>query len=305
MISEGFSRIGVRGSYCYEVSDRDGEETATKGIEENVRFIKKTKELDNPLIKASFGLHAAFTLSDETIKKAVEEEKKLGSGFHIHLSEGIIDEQNSMSKHGKTATERLKDSGILKENSLLIHGVYLNEKDMDFIKESGSFIIHNPQSNMNNGLELPQVDKMLDKNMVLGMGTDGFTTDMFREMSVCYVAHKYAKHNSRVMPPDTVKKIMFENNGKIAEKIWSRPGGVIKKGALADIIIVDYKATTPLNEDNLSGHLVFGMGASNVESTIINGKMIMENRKILGVDEDRIFGEARKTAQKLWERINS
>jgi len=304
LLSKGFSSLGVRGSYCYEISNRDGYEIENAGIEENIRFIRETKNNENSLIKANFGLHAAFTLSDETIKRIVEEESKLNTGFHMHLSEGLYDEEYSQKKYGKSVTKRLSDLGLIKDNSFLVHGVFLSDEDLDIIKESNSYLIHNPQSNMNNGLELPRVEKILEKEINLGMGTDGFSTDMFREIDVCYVAHKYANHNSSTMSPDTVKKLVFNNNSKIMKKIWGIEGAVIKKGAFGDVIIVDYNPPTPLDQNNLAGHLVFGISGTNVDTTIVNGKILMKDKKLIGIDEESIFKEARKLSKKLWERLN-
>lgn len=305
LLADGFSRVGVRGSYCYEVSNRDGLEIENKGIEENINFIKKVNEAKNPMVKANFGLHAAFTLSDESIKRIVEEESKLNSGFHIHLSEGQYDETFSQEKYKKSVTQRLYDLGLIKDNSLLIHGVYLNENDLDIIKKAKSYLVHNPQSNMNNGLELQKVNEILKRNITLGMGTDGFSSDMFREIDVCYVAHKYANHDSCVMSGDTIKKIAFDNNRKIVHKIWKTEGAVIKEGAFGDIIIVDYNPPTPLDKSNLSGHLVFGLSSAKVLTTMVNGRVLMKDRQLLGIDEESIFKEARKLSKKLWERVNA
>jgi cytosine/adenosine deaminase-related metal-dependent hydrolase len=156
---------------------------------------------------------------------------------------------------------------------------------------------------MNNAVGLPDVSYMLDRGVLVGFGTDGFTTDMFREIQTAYVVHKMIKKDPSAMGLDSIEKMAFYNNGEIINRLFGKPAGAIEKGCFGDVIIVDYKDYTPVSGDNILGHLVFGMGASNVVSTIINGKIIMENRKLKNIDEDKIMTKARALSEKLWKRI--
>lgn len=302
-LSRAFESVGVRGNYCYEVSERDGIEIAEEGIYENYNFIKNCNKKNNSLITGSFGMHAAFTISDETFKKAVGMQKELGCGFHIHVSEGIADENINQYKYKKSVVKRLMDLGVLGNKTIAVHGVNIDKDDIYILKNTDTMVVHNPESNMNNAVGLPDVTYMMDKGIIVGLGTDGFTTDMFREIQTDYVAHKMAKKDPTVMGTDDTVNMAFYNNGEIIKRLFGKTAGTIEKGCFGDIIIVDYKNPTPVKEDNISGHIVYGMGASNVVSTIINGKVVMENRKVKNIDEEKIMEKARRLSEKLWERI--
>ncbi|MBV4420143.1 putative aminohydrolase SsnA [Clostridium tyrobutyricum] len=302
-LSRAFESIGVRGNYCYEVSERDGMEIAEEGLKENYDFIKRCRENKNSLITGSFGVHAAFTVSDETFKRAVEMQRELGCGFHIHVSEGMADEDINQYRYRKSVVKRLYDLGVLGEKTIAVHGVNIDKDDIEILKNSDTMVVHNPESNMNNAVGLPDVSYMLDRGVLVGFGTDGFTTDMFREIQTAYVVHKMIKKDPSAMGLDSIEKMAFYNNGEIINRLFGKPAGAIEKGCFGDVIIVDYKDYTPVSGDNILGHLVFGMGASNVVSTIINGKIIMENRKLKNIDEDKIITKARSLSEKLWKRI--
>lgn len=303
ILAKGFSEMGVRGSYCYEVSERDGMEIAEKGLQENYKFIKKTKENKNSMISALFGIHAGFTVSDETLKKAVEMSNDLDTGFHIHVAEGKIDEEDSLKKYNKTILQRLNDIGVLRGDSIVVHAVYANKEDYKLLKENNTIVLHNPESNMNNGLDIPDITEMLNQDILVGLGTDGFTNNMFREIDTMYIAHKNYRHDPCAMSvPDTMK-IAVKNNSEIVKRLFGKPAGIIEKGAFADIIIVDYNSPTPVTSDNFGGHMIFGLNSNNIISTIINGKLLMNNRQLIGIDENEILEKSREVAKKFWERV--
>jgi hypothetical protein len=160
-IEKAFKQIGVRGSLCYEVSNRDGEEIARQGIKENVRFIKKNKEDD--MVKGIFGLHASFTLSNETLKLCSEEGNALGSGFHIHAAEGMEDYEQCRRSYEKGVEERLSDYSIVGNKSILAHCIHVKEKELDLLKKVN--VVHNPESNMNNAVGYCDAAKMMEKGI--------------------------------------------------------------------------------------------------------------------------------------------
>ncbi|WP_341480165.1 putative aminohydrolase SsnA [Clostridium tyrobutyricum] len=205
-LSRAFKSIGVRGNYCYEVSERDGMEIAEEGLKENYDFIKKCRENKNSLITGSFGVHAAFTVSDETFKRAVEMQRELGCGFHIHVSEGMADEDINQYRYRKSVVKRLYDLGVLGEKTIAVHGVNIDKDDIEILKNSDTMVVHNPESNMNNAVGLPDVSYMLDRGVLVGFGTDGFTTDMFREIQTAYVVHKMIKKDPSAMGLDSIEK---------------------------------------------------------------------------------------------------
>ncbi|MBL4938262.1 putative aminohydrolase SsnA [Clostridium sp. YIM B02515] len=298
-IEKAFRQIGVRGSLCYEVSDRDGKEIARQGIKENVRFIKKNIEDD--MVKGIFGLHASFTLSNETLKLCSEEGNSLGSGFHIHAAEGMEDYEQCRRSYGKGVTERLSDYSIVGNKSILAHCIHVKEKELDLLKKTN--VVHNPESNMNNAVGYCDAAKMMSKGITVGLGSDGFNSNPFRAMECCYVLHKHEIGDPRVMTPDDVIKLSVKNNSKITSKFFKNEVGVLREGAKADMIMLDYDSPTPITRDNVCGHIIFGMNSLNVIDSIINGRFVMKNRILQGVEEEDIFQKSRELSEKLWERF--
>lgn len=301
-ISEVGKNIGIRGCYCYEVSDRDGERVLDLGIKENVDFIKNSDSTEDDMIRGMFGMHASFTLSDRSLNKCVKSMQGLNPKYHIHVSEGIEDLQASLSCYGKRTVERLMNYGILGEKTLAVHCIHVNDNELEMLKETDTSIINNPESNMANAVGCAPVVKMIEKGIRVGLGTDGYTNDMFESMKVSNIIHKHSLGDANVGFKETYKMV-FRNNKEIASKYFSRPIGVLSKGAYADIIVVDYKPLTPINKENYFSHVLFGIMGRSVDTTIINGRVVMSNRIIKNIDEDEIYRKSREIATRLWRKL--
>ncbi|MDO4662734.1 MAG: putative aminohydrolase SsnA [Tissierellia bacterium] len=301
-LAESTRDLGMRGDFCYEVSDRDGEEIADYGIRENVEFIKKCNSTSDDMINAHFGIHAPFTISEKTMQKIKEATKDLDCGYHVHVAEGIEDQYDSLKKYNKRCIERLFDDGILGEKSLIIHAVHASSFELKILKDTNTNLVHNPMSNMGNAVGLSPVCKMLDMGIRVGLGTDAYTNDMFESMKVAKLLQNHGLSDPEIGFMESYK-MQMENNPKIASRFFKKELGVIKKGAYADIITVDYKNYTPMNKDNIKGHIIFGFTGRMVNDTIINGKFVMKDRQILTVDEDEIFKESRKRASEIWKKM--
>ncbi|MGL5949967.1 MAG: putative aminohydrolase SsnA [Cetobacterium sp.] len=301
-LSEVAEEIGIRGVFCYEVSDRDGKEILEAGIKENVDFIKYANEREDDMIKGLFGMHASFTLTNESLVKCTKAMKGLDAGYHIHVSEGIEDLLNSLKVSNKRTIQRLNDYGILGEKTLAIHCIHINGEEIELLKETNTSVINNPESNMSNAVGTSPVLKMIKEGIRVGLGTDGYSSDMLQSMKVENIILKHNNCNSNVGFLET-GKMLFENNREIANKYFNNGLGIIKEGAYADIIIVDYKPYTEINVKNFLGHILFGISGSDVETVIINGKIVMKERNIITVDEENLFENAKEVSKKLWRRL--
>ena len=293
--------LGIRTSLCYEVSDRDGEETLDKGIKENVDYIKHCIEKKDNMRSGLFGLHASFTLSDESLRKCTKEAEKLDCGYHIHVAEGLADEEECIEKHGKRVVERLNDFNILGKKTIAVHCVHADENEQELIAKTNTAVVHNPESNMGNAVGVSPALDLIKRGVTVGLGTDGYTQDMFESMKVANIIHKHNLKDPSVAWGE-VPLMLFENNRKIAQRHFAGKFGIIEEGANADVIIVDYKPLTPMNESNYNSHVLFGMMGRSVDTTIVNGKVLVRNGKLLNVNEEEILAEARKVSQKLWDR---
>jgi len=302
-VAEAVSQAGLRASLCYEVTDRNGKEEARAGIDENVRFLHTVKEIDNPLLAASFGLHASLTLSAGTLADCVAAAEGLETGFHIHAAEGLADQEDSLRKSGVRVIERLNDAGILGPKSILAHCIHVDAWEMEILRDSGVWVTHQPRSNMNNAVGVAPVETMLRGGVRVGMGNDGFSNNMWAEWKAAYLLHKVWHNDPRRANGYDILQMAVNNNAALARVFWPQAAvGELSPGAYADLILVDYHPFTELTAGNLPWHILFGFEASAVTATMVAGKWLMRNRVLLTLDEAAIAATARELSAAVWER---
>jgi putative selenium metabolism protein SsnA len=306
VIAEAVEASGLRAVLCYEVTDRDGPAAAKAGIRENVRFMDRVKqaranEPDSALathMAGTFGLHASLTLSDSTLEACASASRR----FHIHVAEHPVDEYDSVEKSGMRVVERLHQAGITGPESILAHCIHIDAWEMALLKESRSWVTHQPRSNMNNAVGAAEVTWMLRGGVNVGLGNDGFSNDMFAEMKVADLLQKVAHGDPRYLGADKVVEMAVYNNRRLASIFFDKPLGIIEPGAYADIILLDYYPTTPLTSENLPWHILFGVSGGHVHSTIVHGRVLMRNRELLTRDEATITARSREVARRTWEK---
>ncbi|HAT71241.1 MAG TPA: hypothetical protein DCS63_00305 [Elusimicrobia bacterium] len=291
----------MRAALCYEVSDRDGKEKAKEGLEENTAFITGAAAKKDNMIAALFGLHASFTISDETLEEAAYRGHKLGAGFHIHAAESQADQIQCESHHKLRVIERLRDFGILGRKSIAAHCVHVNEKEIEILKETGTAVIHNPQSNANNSVGIADITGMMAKGVLVGLGTDAMTVNMMEEVrAALWLQHLKRDPSQGFME---AAYALLVNNAKIANRYFKNLGE-LKEGYAADLAIIDYIPPTPMDAANFYGHLIFGISQSAVDTTIAAGRVLMENKKLkLDIDEVEVSRKSAELAKKLWSRF--
>lgn len=305
IIAETILEAGLRGSLCYEVTDRGGYERTRQGIGENLRFAERVSEDDaSHHLAASFGLHASLTISDKTLttcRDAIDD----AIGFHIHVAEHEVDEYDSVAKSGMRTVDRLAKFDILGNRSIAVHCVHIDPREIQLLAESGTWVTHQPRSNMNNGVGLGDVEGMLRAGVKVGLGNDGFSNAMWEEWKTAYLAHKLWRRDPRRMGADAIAKMALGNNAEMATQQFGAEIGYIKPGAQADLIFVDYQPFTPLTAGNLPWHIVFGFQPGMVTGTMVGGKMLMWNRQLLTLDEHKIMADARAYAPKVWKKYET
>ena len=303
-VAEAVEASGLRAVLCYEVTDRDGPARAEAGIAENVRFLKRCANggLAGGRVSATFGLHASLTLSDATLD-ACRQAAPAGTGFHIHVAEHEADEYDSLAKSGRRVVDRLHAHGILGDRTIAAHAVHIDAAEAALLRDTRTWVSHQPRSNMNNGVGAADVESLRRLGVRVALGNDGFSNAMWEEWKAAYLVQKLWRRDPRRMPGGDLVEIAVDTNAALAESFF--PGvrlGVIEPGAAADLILVDYAPTTPLAAGNLPWHIVFGFHESMVTMTMVAGKVLMRDRRLLTLDVEEITARSRELAEKVWER---
>ena len=307
VIADAVDQAGLRAVLCYEVTDRDGVDKANAGIEENLRFLKRCagSRLAEGRLAGTFGLHASLTLSAETLD-ACRRAAPDGTGFHLHVAEHEVDEYDSLARSGLRVVDRLQQHGILGPRTIAVHATHIDAREVQLLAESGTWVTHQPRSNMNNGVGAAPIESLMRAGIRVALGNDGFSNAMWEEWKTAYLLHKVWHRDPRRMPGDQLVEMAIYNNAALAGCFFPQaPLGVIAPGALADLILVDVHPTTPLTAGNLPWHIIFGFHESRVTTTIVAGKVLMRDRALLTLDEAEIAAAARARVPAVWERYRS
>jgi cytosine/adenosine deaminase-related metal-dependent hydrolase len=275
VISDVLKESDLRGALCFEISDRNGRANAENAINETTEFLNSHLYDEN--IKSLIGLHASFTLSNSSLKRAAEIRQKYNCGIHIHLCEDKIDSEKSLSKFEKLPAQRLLDYGLLNEKSILAHGIHISKKDYNIIRKKGSALVLNPDSNMNNAVGLPKFSMVLD-GIPLLCGTDGMSSNPARSLKQLFLLGRHSG-------------MSFESAFKWIQKIYFDQIYFIKNyfsdftslmiGDRADFIIWDYVPPIPFLSENFWGHFIYGILERPVHSVVQNGKVLMNNFRFI------------------------
>lgn len=294
-------KVGLRGVLCYETTDRNGRQGMEEGIEENKRFARLAEEEKGSkgrerVVEAMIGGHAPFTLSDDGLRALGDLVRESGRGFHVHVAEDGFDPSFSHRYAGKDPLVRLDENGLLTDRSLIAHGVFLSAADRDLLNRRDGFLVHNCRSNMNNRVGY---NARLSDLKHVALGTDGIGADMLAELAFAYFKNRDA---GGVLEPGDFARFL-QNGNEILGRCFGESFGRVRRGYKADLVILDYFPPTPLESANVAGHAVFGMGGSQVDTVIVNGKIVMEGRR-LASDESAVSAAAREAARKLWRKMD-
>ncbi len=301
-IAEGMKKVGLRGATCYEMTNRNGGvEEARKGAEENISFARSVdagrERGEYQMVEAMVGGHAPFTLCEASLELMKDAVDTTGRGIHLHVAEDLYDVSHSHHIYHQDIIERIDRAGLLSEKSLLVHGLHLSDSEVDTINARGAFLAHNPRSNMNNHVGY---FKRLQNLNNLVLGTDGCGGNMFEEIKLAFFKHR--DMGLSWWPSDFVG--VLSRGNLLLESIFAEKFGKIAPGYKADITIMNYHSPTPLQDENLATHIVWGMSSNSVESVMINGNMVMENRTF-DFDVEEMYAKAAEIGKRIWNQVDT
>jgi putative selenium metabolism protein SsnA len=296
-IADTLQKAGLRGVLAFEVSDRNGAGIARESIAENAEFAAaQTSE-----IKAMMGLHAPFTLSDETLRRVADVVRGLELGIHIHVAEDRADVEHTRKEHGLSIARRLQSFNLLNERSLLIHGVHLGDEDYRIIREHGAALAYNPDSNLNNAVGLPHYAAVPKEIPVLA-GTDGMHANVVRSLKQLFLLYRH-QGNSFDKAFAWLQKIFFDQLRFVRRYFPDFP--LLRQGDRADFIVWDYVPPTPFTAENFWGHYIYAMTEAPIYSVVQNGELLLHERNFTRLDEKALQENIIRQGHRLYERFKT
>ena len=300
--TEAVLQVGVRASLCYGANDRLGQANGREGVEENARFAQRVR--GQPLLGAAMGLGSCMYLSEETLRAAVGAAALANLGYHVISGESAFEVRGCVQRWGVHALEAYNRWGVLGKRTVVAHGVHLSPDEERLAGRTGTWIAHNPRSNMLEAVGRAPVGRYLERGIRVCLGTDGISHSMLQEIQSAYLLHRQVGGERDSLSVAQVTEIALQNNAALASHLLHDTLGELTAGALADVILVDYVAPTPLDADTLSAHLVWGLDGARVDTTIVGGRVLMRHGALTTVDEEAAMARSRELARDLWRRLD-
>ncbi len=282
IMAKAFDKVGVSHLLCYEITDRDGLEKAQQGLDETEKYLQNNQAL--------VGLHASFTVGDDTLKKSVDLMEKYDSGIHIHVAEDRYDQEHSKQHYHKRVVKRLNDFGVLdSDKTILGHCLHLDANEKELIRNSKAYIVQNTESNLNNNVGYFNAEGLGNR---LILGTDGMHSDMLRSAQAAFFV---GQGFDTITYPSSYER--FRNVHRYLAK------NTFKGDGANNLVVLDYDSPTAMNEANFLGHFIFGLRAAHVKHVISNGEFIVKNQMLQKVNEAEIQAFTKEQAKRLWESL--
>jgi cytosine/adenosine deaminase-related metal-dependent hydrolase len=282
IIANALDEVGLGHLLAYEITDRNGPEKAKESLEETRNYLKNRQGL--------VGLHASFTVGDDTLKEALKIAQEFKTGVHAHLAEDLVDQEYCLTKFGKRVVQRYADMGFMELNAnIFVHAIHLSDTERKILSDTNTPIAVNYDSNLNNRVGIFKGDG-LGENIMLG--TDGMHSDMFKSAQTAW----FTGINYESMSPLTVYNRLRKVHSYLNDNNFKGDGE-------NNLMILDYDTPTPINKDNFLGHFFYGMSSGHVRHLVSQGKLILKDRKHTILNEEEILAESKVQAKRLWEKL--
>lgn len=296
-ISEELEKFRIRSVLCFETTDRNGQDLTVKGFEENHNYFKQHTSVNS---KSLLGLHASFTLDDDSLIKASQLVKENNWGVHVHLCEDMSDPLISEKKYSNRPVQRFTKYGLLSKKSIVAHGIHLDAEEFELIKKSGAALVFNIDSNMNNSVGL-QKYKLIPKEIPILVGTDGMHSNIARSFKELFLQIRHAGFTFDEAF-DFIIKSYFAQLKFIKQYFTDFTS--LQIGDRADFIIWDYVPPTPINKNNYWGHYLYGILERQVTTVVQNGNLLLANGEIKNINEQKIMQQIYTEGKKLSVNFN-
>ena len=305
-VARAVDEAGIRAVLSYGMIDFGDEEKRENEIKENLTLFENCNGMADGRIKVFFGPHSPYTASEELLIKVRELADEYGMGIHIHVSETQKEINDVSEEKGLRPFEYLDKIGLLGPDVVAAHSVWLSDEEIEIIRKNDVKVSHNPCSNMKLASGIAPISKLLENDLCVSIGTDGASSnnnlDLIEELKTASLLQKVSTLDPKVLNSDEAIA-MGTIKGAEALGLDSEIGS-IEVGKKADIILIDTNSANMVpDSSSLSSNIIYSANGSNVDTTICNGKVLMENKKLTVLDEDEIYAKARQAIKELKEAI--
>ncbi|MEE1149522.1 amidohydrolase family protein [Methanobrevibacter sp. UBA212] len=305
-VARAVEDAGIRAVLSYGMIDFGDAERREAEIKENMALYDACNGMADGRIKVFFGPHSPYTASEELLVKVRELADEHNIGIHIHVSETQKEINDSLDERGIRPFEYLEKIGFLGPDVVAAHCVWLSDEEIEIIKKHGVKVSHNPCSNMKLASGVAPVSKLIENDICVSIGTDGASSnnnlDLIEELKTASLLQKVSTLDPKVLTSDEAIE-MATIKGAEALGLDDEIGS-IEVGKKADIILIDTNSANMVpDSSSLSSNVIYSANGSNVDTTICNGKILMENKKLTTLDEDEIYAKAKQAIKELKEAI--
>lgn len=301
-VGKGLEESGIRGVLTRGLIEEQGQSQIK--LNETKELYKNWHGKGNGRIKVMVAPHAPYTCSPDFLLEALNLAKELDTGIHIHLSETKKEVEDSFNIHGKSPIRHVYDLGIFEVPTIAAHCVHVDDEDIEIMKEKNVSPVNNPSSNLKLASGFAPVEKMLKRGIPVALGTDGFSSNnnlnMFEEINLAAIINKAVNMDAVSVPAKSALEMATINGAKALQ--WHNEIGSIEVGKRADMILIDMDKPHLYPQHNIISSLAYSVQASDVDTVIVDGKIIMEKREIKTLDVEKIKFMVEKHTKDLINR---
>mgnify|MGYP001007269443 FL=1 len=303
-VGKGLEEAGIRGVLTRGLIEENDEVVNKEKLRDTRDLFKNWHGKGNGRIKVMVAPHAPYTCSPDFLLETMKLANELNTGIHIHLSETKKEVEDSFKAFGKSPIKHVYDLGLLDIHTIAAHCVHVDEEDIEIMKEKNVYPVNNPGSNLKLASGFAPVDKMLKKGISVALGTDGSSSNnnlnMFEEINLAAIVNKAVNLDAVSVPAIDALGMATINGAKALD--WDDEIGSIEIGKKGDLILTDMDKPHLYPRHNIISSLAYSVQAADVDTVIVDGKIIMEKREVKTLDVEKIKYMTEKHAKDLISR---
>jgi len=300
-VAQAVKESGTRANLVWAVFGHQGEGK----LNETGEFVKRWQGAADGRITTWLGPHAPYTCAPEFLHLSVKKAKELNIGIHIHVSETAAQVEMSMEEHGKTPVKVLQDAGVFNVPTILGHCLYPTDEDIEMIKDADTGVAHAPKTYLKHGGGTVNLNRYLKAGVPIGLATDGAmsnnTMDILEQLRMMVLSQKDLAKDPLVMTIPEALEIAFTGSARVFRHADTL--GDIAVGKLADIVLLDQDGLSVFPRFNPAANLIYSSHSRDVNTVICNGKVLMQDRKLLTIDKARVKQEILARLERLSQRV--